>query len=187
MEDRLRHIVGGIGHVELGLSQAVVLEISLEEGRGRRDPFLRAHLPVDQAGVRTGLARQLPPDAAALQHGRRPPAVGPAESARQHLKPFVLVGSAHVGRGIVLQAQAADARRDIRRGRADQLIAVPLGSREPVLRQPLRVEDAVAQAQNGWHELREAGSDHECVVAEPPPADALGQDVPGFRPTEPVL
>ena len=155
----------------------MVLEIRLQQRRRAGDPFLRAHLPVDQGRERTGVTRDLVPEAGALQHGRGLPPVGAGERAGEQFGPFVLVGANQTGGGVALERQPADARCDIRCDGITPSTAVPSGLGGIVLGEPLGIEDSIAQAEQRRHEPRESLARDRRVIAQPPPAHALGQHV----------
>src|SRR5438445_9109815 len=100
----------------------------------------------------------------------------------------MLVGSAQVGRGVSSQAQETDSRRDIRGRTSYHLVPVSISRTGVALREPLGVEDPVAQAQNRRDELGQKAPGKKCVIPQPSIAHALGEDVSGGDPpTIPVI
>ena len=84
-------------------------------------------------------------------------------------------------RRIVRQAQFAYACDNIRRSRVDACLPVLLyGMGNYRLRNPFHVEDPVTQTQERRDMTREALAGQKRVIAEPSPADALGEDKSSF-------
>jgi len=178
-QNGLGQIVDGVEGVQLVLVQAVMLVVCLEQAGWPVNPLGGLHLPIDQRGQRAGLLRQPSAQARPHQARRQEPAIGPARYLLQQAHAIVMTVQSQARQRILLQSQPARSSGNIGGDRRDPF--VPRCGSAGGLRQPSRVQDAVAQSQQRRDQATEALTRQEGVVAQPAPADALGQHPARFR------